>query len=53
MNSKWQRSNERTRTTREMENLSYGRKLKEADSFSTAKQKAGVRYDQEAGKNCI
>lgn len=33
-----------------MENLSYGMKMKEADSFSTSKQKAGVRYDPEAEK---
>lgn len=50
MNSKWQSCNECTQATREMENLSYRWKLKEADSFSTAKQKARVRYDQEAEK---
>lgn len=37
----------------ENENLSYGRKLKEADSFSTAKQKAGERFDQEAEETMI
>lgn len=45
MNSKWQKCNECTWTAREMENS-----LMEA---GTAEQKAGVRYDQERGKNIV
>lgn len=45
MNSKWQKCNECSWTAREMENSLM--------EVSTAKQKAGVGYDQERKKLCL